>query len=232
MITTILFDFFGTLVAYSPDSYFISKRKKAYAFLIQNGFNLSYQQFEQVFKDSYNKFDKRSQQTRKEFHMYEFMEYLLKQKLHANVDKNVIQTFTKYYFDEWNKEVHYYPFIQLFISQLSKKYKLGIVTNTHFAELAAIHLERMHIKDYFSVVITSVAFGKRKPHKEIFLHALKRINSIASETIFIGDNYFDDYIGSQKALLQSVLLDKENIYPNVPNKVRSLLEFEQILKKL
>ncbi len=75
-------------------------------------------------------------------------------------------------------------------------------------------LETLGIKDFFSFSLAGGEVNAYKPDPEIFKHGLKRIGLTAQETIYIGDNYFADIIGSRRAGLQPVLYDPITIFPD------------------
>jgi FMN phosphatase YigB (HAD superfamily) len=52
-----------------------------------------------------------------------------------------------------------------------------------------------------------------KPEPGIFEHALKQMKVTASETVYVGDNYYADILGARRAGLQPVLYDPEHIFP-------------------
>jgi HAD superfamily hydrolase (TIGR01549 family) len=229
MINTLLFDFFGTLTDYTPGQYFKLGRKKAYTYLLDNGFTITYDSFGNIFDKTYFEFDKKARETLIEFNMYDYVRSFFEDKLKTHVDKEMLYTFTKLYLDEWNEDIHYFPEIKKFIESLAKEYKLGIVSNTHFSKLISYHLDKMEIRPYFSGIFTSVEFGKRKPSPDIFKNAVLKMNSQQQETVFIGDSYYDDYLGAKQASLRPILIDKDNKYPDVLERANSLFEITNLI---
>ena len=59
----------------------------------------------------------------------------------------------------------------------------------------------------FTVVTTSEASNSLKPHKEIFLHALKEAGAQTTESIMIGDNLDADIQGGMNAGLDTVFVN-------------------------
>lgn len=85
-----------------------------------------------------------------------------------------LDEFMKIYLDEWNEDVNYLKEIKPFIKKLYFNYKLGIVTNTYHAPLIHLHLREMGIENFFTVVITSIECGYRKPNSLIFEYAAEK----------------------------------------------------------
>ena len=111
------------------------------------------------------------------------------------------------YLDEWAVAIRYIPGVQELVAALSSQYRLGIVTNTHHAPLIHKHLHAMGIAPYMQVVITSVEYGKPKPHAGIFEVALDQLGCRAASTLFVGDSYTADYLGAKGAGMQARLID-------------------------
>jgi putative hydrolase of the HAD superfamily len=57
--------------------------------------------------------------------------------------------------------------------------------------------------------------GSSKPHRDIFLHALGRADVRAEETVYVGDSYLADVLGSRSAGLHPVLIDRDGVAPKV-----------------
>ena len=75
-------------------------------------------------------------------------------------------------------------------------------------------LQKLNLDSYFELVVAAGEIEAWKPEPEIFLHALREMDFKAEETIYVGDNYFADVVGAQRAGLQPVLLDPEGIFPD------------------
>ena len=63
-----------------------------------------------------------------------------------------------------------------------------------------------------------------KPDALIFQHAVQRAGSRPACTLYVGDNYFADIVGAQRAGLKPVLLDPERIFPEAECPVICSLE--------
>lgn len=89
----------------------------------------------------------------------------------------------------------------LLIKRLSKKYPLGVISNT-LKEHTAVNKKRNFFK-YFDVVLLSHDVGLRKPQKEIFQLASKRLRIPLSNLLFIDDE-LRWVKAARKAGLQSI----------------------------
>ena len=67
----------------------------------------------------------------------------------------------------------------------------------------------MGIAKRFEVVITSIEHGRRKPHADIFVHALSRVGAVAKTSAYIGDSFHADYQGSRAVGMTAYLIDPD-----------------------
>jgi putative hydrolase of the HAD superfamily len=96
--------------------------------------------------------------------------------------------------------------------------KLGLVSNTgrNLDDFVAHHgLE-------VDAAVSSGAHGKTKPHPTIFLSALKRLEVEPVAAVMIGDSIEDDVEGAKAVGMRGILLDRENRYPEVAEKLTDL----------
>ena len=91
-------------------------------------------------------------------------------------------------------------------------YVLGMVSNrdTSFDD----QLEEMGLRACFHFTLAAGEINSFKPERAIFEEALRRAGSLAPETMYVGDNYFADVIGSRRAGLRPVLYDPQRVFPD------------------
>jgi putative hydrolase of the HAD superfamily len=100
----------------------------------------------------------------------------------------------------------------------SRGLKLGLVSNTgrnldEFVEHHGLDVD---------VAVSSGAHGKTKPHPTIFQAALERLAVESAETVMVGDSIEDDIEGARAVGMRAVLLDRENRYPEIDDKLTDL----------
>ena len=71
-------------------------------------------------------------------------------------------------------------------------------------------------------VLTSHAHGKTKPHDSIFRAILDLLDVEAGDAVMIGDTLDEDIEGARAVGMRAVLLDRENRYPNLRDRIRDL----------
>jgi HAD superfamily hydrolase (TIGR01509 family) len=105
------------------------------------------------------------------------------------------------------------------LSSLEKKYRLAILSNNQKAWPKKF-ITKSHLKPLKNIpFFNSAKIGLRKPHKEIYLFALNKLNAKPRECIFIDDK--PENIQPAKALGIKTILYRQN-----------LNELKQKLKKL
>jgi FMN phosphatase YigB (HAD superfamily) len=104
-------------------------------------------------------------------------------------------------------------------------YTLGVVSNreTSFQN----ELNEMNLTGYFDFLLAAGEVGAFKPDVKVFHHALQISKTRADETMYVGDNYFADIVGSNNAGLVPVLYDTTNLFPNAPD-CYTIQSFEQL----
>ncbi|MDL4840947.1 HAD family hydrolase [Aquibacillus rhizosphaerae] len=135
------------------------------------------------------------------------------------------------------RKKHPYVYEETFdvLDQLKNNYHLLLLTNGS-PDLQQTKLKiTSELKDYFDQIIISGDFGRGKPDPTIFNHALHTIQSDKEEAIMVGDNLMTDILGSNRAGIKNVWINRENKQPNdvVPTyEISNLNQLFPILEKL
>ena len=81
---------------------------------------------------------------------------------------------------------------------LRGRYKLAVVSNFDYTPTAVGMLRVAGVADLFDTIVVSDEIGWRKPRREIFEVALRRIGVVAAEALFVGDRADIDVVGAQR----------------------------------
>jgi putative hydrolase of the HAD superfamily len=97
--------------------------------------------------------------------------------------------------------------------------RVGLVTNGQrdLAEFVAHHALEV------DAMVGSRAHGKIKPHPSIFVAALRALGVTAEETAMVGDSYVDDIEGARSLGIRAILLDRDGLRPDEPDRIDTLL---------
>jgi len=224
----ILFDLFGTLVDYSPS---IHGNECSATTGLLNSVEICIN--ESTFKDLWNEcfceLEKQANIDNTEYDMLIPTELLLKKlgsnSLSSEFKKSLYITYMK----DWIKGVIPIDGLHELLSTINLP--KGIITNTHYQEMIPEILNQHGLSQYFEIIITSVALGKRKPSRDIFEHALNMIGHDANEVIYVGDNYKCDYWGPRQLGITGYLIS-EDLIDGVDERYRlsSIIELKSKLE--
>lgn len=92
-------------------------------------------------------------------------------------------------------------------------YVLGVVSNRDKPYLD--ELKETGLDSYFDFSLAGGEVPSFKPEPGIFMRALEIAGTDPHETFYIGDNYYADVVGSQRAGLWPVLYDPDTVFPDV-----------------
>ena len=97
--------------------------------------------------------------------------------------------------------------------------RIGLVSNGQrdLAEFAEHH--RLDV----DAAVGSRAHGWQKPHPSIFEAALEALGVPAAEAAMVGDSEEDDVAGARALGMTAILVDREGLYPEAPNRIDTLL---------
>jgi len=122
----------------------------------------------------------------------------------------------------------YSDVIPTFEKLKSMSIKIGLISN--FDNRLEIILKEIGLVKYFDSLVYSGKIGLSKPDLGIFNYALKELNIIAEETIYIGDDINADYYPAQSLNINAYLIDRNNeININMVKKITSLGEIVDFL---
>ena len=136
-----------------------------------------------------------SKQSQREFSMQQAISEFLVSFGHP-VDKAFVEDMAAQYTRDWAQHVRVPAGMTGYLTSLSKKYRLGLITNTHYAPMVHELLAEMGVAPLFEVVTTSIEHGRPKPHREIFEDTLAAMQLSAEEAVYVGDNFDADYRGA------------------------------------
>lgn len=90
------------------------------------------------------------------------------------------------------------------------EYRMAIVSNFDYAPTAYSLIEKFGLMRFFDKVIISEEVGWRKPSPVIFEDAMRTMGAEPGESLFTGDNFSADVVGSKNAGMDSVWLNRRS----------------------
>jgi putative hydrolase of the HAD superfamily len=109
-------------------------------------------------------------------------------------------------------------------------FSLGVVSNrtNPFGEL----LETLGLRAYFDYLLAAGEIQAWKPEPHIFRHAMSQLGVDPGQTLYVGDNYYADVIGAERAGIRPILLDPEGTFDDAAcTVIRALGEIVQVLEQ-
>jgi len=130
---------------------------------------------------------------------------------------------------EYKPEDHVYPCVHETLGKLKEAgFILGLVSNR--PSPCQDECQELGLLEYFDFVYVAGEVDAWKPNPRIFDRALELTASPPERIVYVGDNYYADILGAEKAHLQPVLLDEKGIFPEAACMVlRRLGELVELL---
>jgi len=118
------------------------------------------------------------------------------------------------FYSDWKKEIRGpleswfpYPFVFGVLSELKNRgFRLGVISN--WDPSARLILDRHNLTGLFDSIVISSECGCEKPSREIFRKAMEELSAGPEESLYVGDNYYDDFIGSRRAGMDCRIINR------------------------
>jgi putative hydrolase of the HAD superfamily len=226
-MTVVLFDFFGTLVRYSPN-WLSREYPGAAAVLREAGCGLTDDQWRARWDAASGALERRAQATGVEHSMEEIFAAFAPEAGLDPDDADLADRFVRRFSAEWSTGVHAIEGVPELLGRLRDEgHRIGLVSNTHRAATVHEHLTGKGLADAMEVVVTSIEVGVRKPFAEIFTVALAKMGAEPTDAVYVGDNPIADFEGATAVGMDAWLVIEEGPFPEtVPadRRLRSILE--------
>ncbi|MDF9844144.1 MULTISPECIES: HAD family hydrolase [unclassified Paenibacillus] len=225
-IKAVLFDFFGTLVEYKTK---VPIDHDVLNTALQRKTNE--QEYTEICKKWEAAFEARvgeAKHTLLEFSMAEFAESFFS----STVDPTGRDYFVQQYMNSWRRHVFFDPHVLKVLPDLKHSFSLGIISNTHYSGMVEDILAEAGLSVLFSLVVTSVNTGIRKPSPVIFQHSANMLGLQPEECLFVGDHVEEDFYGSLSSGMLPLLIQKEPFNKNTVPAEQRLTTFLDLEDKI
>jgi len=115
------------------------------------------------------------------------------------------------------------------VPRLADRFNLGIVSNFKVRRGIEEILEEHALKVFFKMILTSIVFGLRKPHPDVYRAAIRRCACAPGKILFVGDDPNSDYRAPRKAGMHAVLLDRRG---SRPPGIECVRDFDELVRRL
>jgi putative hydrolase of the HAD superfamily len=245
-INAVIMDYIGTLTnvrSYTMDA----SIAKLHAALAEAGFHTEKEKFLEAYGKAHEKYRLvRFGELREVTNAVWVSETLCSLGYKVEVGDERLETALEIFFEDYIGSLELRPYAEKLLKKIHETCKLGLVSNFTCAQVVHESMKRLGITQYFDAVIISQECGWRKPHRKIFTDSLEQLQVKAAETVFIGDNPFEDIKGAADAGMKTVFicsqfynkndlkasaqkpdfvaLDLEEIYRNLPEIISQIGE--------
>jgi HAD superfamily hydrolase (TIGR01549 family) len=234
-VEAVFFDLFDTLLLLEPgEVYYESCLMKLYESLVNNGINVTFEDFSRAYFEVRDKYYSESRQSLEEPHFnVRVVQTLQKLGFNLSTSNPIVSQATEAFAKEFMHHVSIDPDAYSVLQKLHGKYKLGLISNFGIPECGRQLLDRFGLSKFFDITLISGEINVRKPSPKIFERALNALSVRASRTVFIGDMLDLDIIGPKKVGMKTILIERrarQNHPEAKPDKiVKSLTELLSIL---
>jgi len=202
-------DYIGTLVNvryYDMDA----SRKKLHKALTEAGFETNINEFLEAYTVAHEKYRVvRYKQLKEVTNSVWISEALNNLGFNANNDDSRIKTALNIFFQDYVNSLELRPHAKKLVKKIKENCKLGLISNFTYALVIYASLKKIGVNKFFDTVLVSDEIGWRKPHKQIFVEALRKLKMTAKEAVFIGDTPSEDIKGAEETAIKTVFVTSQ-----------------------
>lgn len=122
------------------------------------------------------------------------------------VDNALADTINEQYLSEGPKQPGLMPNAMETLNYLQEKYHIHLITNG-FKEVQSTKLRSSGLEGRFKTITTSEEVGVLKPNPQVFHHAVSLASANMHESIYVGDHFETDVMGSKNAGMDQVFFN-------------------------
>jgi putative hydrolase of the HAD superfamily len=211
-IQVVIFDLGGTLL-YDKDAWppFFKHADEALFQALQNaGLKIEPAKFFRGYRgllDLY--YDRRGELIEKEETTTALLRELLEEQSTANINNELIATALRSMYavtqSNWYPEDDAIPTLE---TLKRRGFLLGLISNAADDENTQTLIDKGGFRPYFEFILSSAAFGKRKPHPAIFHAALEHFRVKANQAVMVGDLLETDILGAHQTGMKSIWITR------------------------
>ena len=211
----LIFDLGCTLIEYEAYSWDELAKKaiaNGHTYLLEQGVAIpAYEEFYTAYVEIRDRFRKQVAEDLVEWTVTRAARMLL-DRLGAQYNDDLVEGFFDAYYEPVRNELYVYDDTVTTLAKLRREFPIiGLISNTIFPERTHLgELERFGLAEFFDFTVFSSTFGMRKPHADIFYHAVNLAGYAPSECIYVGDRYLEDVQGPTRIGMHAILKRREN----------------------
>jgi HAD superfamily hydrolase (TIGR01509 family) len=110
----------------------------------------------------------------------------------------------------WQAEQDALPTLDLL---RSRGYRIAAISNASDDDNTQALIDKGGLRSYLEFIVSSAAFGKRKPHSGIFRAVLEQFQTPPANAVMVGDDYEADIVGAQGVGMRSIWITRRVAEP-------------------
>jgi 2-haloalkanoic acid dehalogenase type II len=217
-IEAIIFDLGNTLFYFDADWEDVSTHATEELFrnLINSGMSGINDGFPRAFLNRLKEYYLRRETDNREYTTLNVLKDLLSDWGYPKVEQSFLRSaLSDYYAVTQTHWVLEEDVVEVLDELKSRNYRLGIISNAgDDADVQAI-VDNAGIQGYFDVILSSAAYGIRKPDPRIFFHVLDRWNIAPSKVAMVGDTLDADILGAKNIGMFSIWITRRVDVPAI-----------------
>jgi putative hydrolase of the HAD superfamily len=234
-IESVIFDLFETLLLLESDeAYYQPSLMSLHSSLAANGVNVPFERFSRVYFEVRDELYSEARKNMDEPHFDLRVSETLR-RLGYDLDSSdpIVTGATAAFAAEFMRYVTLDKQAIDVLTELHKKYRLGLISNFAIPECGRRLLDKFGLTEFFDVVIISGEVNKRKPSPKIFEMALRSLGVNASKAVFVGDMVDLDVMGPKNVGMKAILIKRKSVNKSFDAKpdaiITSLSELPAVL---
>jgi putative hydrolase of the HAD superfamily len=237
-VKAVLFDLFDTLLLIRrTDDFYTPALKRMHQFLSQNGVKVPFDVFEQTYIQTRDELYAQTEANLEEPHFDVRVSLTLKRLgYNYEVSNSLVKAATGEFCDEFMKFVSIDKDARIVLQELSRKYRLGVISNFAVPECVDKLMKLQGLEGWFEVILVSGAVNRRKPSQDIFKQGIQTMGVAAGDVVFVGDTLEADIDGAKSVGLRAVYiqrrLEKTEGHREPDVTIKSLTELPRVLEDL
>lgn len=199
----LLLDAGGTLLF--PDHRIIRRA------ILQHGYDVAEERLKRLMTEFIRQYDEVLKSGTDVAHMSSFVQVVLEQ---AGVEQQQIPLIVRQLqlMDAENGLwIYTYPWVRETLARLSAQgYHMSVISNADGR--VQTQLQYVGLASYFEDIFDSHVVGYAKPDPRLFEYALTKLRLQPAQCLYVGDVYFIDVLGANKAGIAAIHLDPYGLY--------------------
>lgn len=208
-IKAVIFDFIGTLTSVNNYSLEASTLKQ-YQAIVEAGFSVDEEDFLRAYSRAHEKYRLIRYEELVEVTNGVWISDALNCLGFKTSPEDVrVKTAVNVFFEDYLTSLELNPCARRMLVRLSKRHKLGLVSNFTYAPVIHAALRKLGVNRFFNAVLVSEDVGWRKPNRKIFQEALRRLGVKAEDTVYVGDCPVEDIGGAAAAGMRTIFVPSQ-----------------------